>query len=166
MTLRPVEYEPLMFVVRNMRQIDRDEVFATGFSMPPDGPMTDDDMMVQQTFDAATRDGCGWIASLNGEPIAAIGMTLLWPGVVSVWMFATDSWPKVALALTRWAKKAIFQIMSDANIHRAQCWSLSGHDTAHRWLRHLGATEECVSPNYGRSGETFHLFGWSKGRDF
>jgi len=166
MVLGPVEYEPLSYIVRNMRQIDRDEVFATGYPMPADSETSDDELMVQQTYDAATRDGCGWVASLDGEPIAVIGITMLWPGVASVWMYATDSWEKIALALTRWARKAIFQIMSDANIHRAQCWSLSGHDTAHRWLRHLGASEECVSPGYGRDGETFHLFGWSKGRDF
>lgn len=166
MVLGPAEYEPLAYIVRNMRQIDHDEVFATHYPMPPDSETTDDELMVQQTYDAANRFGTGWVVSLNGEPIATIGITMLWPGVASVWMFATDSWPKIALELTRWARKAIFQIMSDANIHRAQCWSLSGHDTAHRWLRHLGATEECVSPGYGRNGETFHLFAWSKGRDF
>jgi hypothetical protein len=166
MQLSMVEYEPLFYIVRNMRALDRDEIFATSFPMPADEAMTDDDMLVQRTYDAANRYGCGWIASMNGEPIAVLGMTMLWPGVASVWMFSTDSWPKVALALTRWAKKAIFQIMSDARIHRSQCWSLSGHDTAHRWLRHLGATKECDSPGYGRNGETFHLFAWSQGRDF
>jgi len=166
MVLGPVEYEPLCYIVRNMRQLDRDEIFATHFPVASDSPLTDDDLMIQQTYDAANRDGCGWIASINGEPVAVLGITLMWPGVASVWMYATDSWPKVALALTRWAKKAIFQIMRDANIHRSQCWSLSGHDIAHRWLRHLGAAEECVSPGYGRNGETFHLFAWSKGRDF
>lgn len=166
MVLGPVEYETLSYIVRNMRQIDRDEVFALSYPMGPDNMTTDDELMVNITFDAANNEGCGFVASLDGEPIAVIGMSMMWPGVASVWMFATDSWPKIALALTRWAKKAIFQIMSDANIHRAQCWSLSGHDIAHRWLRHLGATEECASPNYGRAGETFHLFGWSKGRNF
>lgn len=166
MVLSSVEYEPLAYIVRNMRQIDREEVFATSYPMPPDGDTSDDELMIQQTYDAANRNGCGWIAGINGEPIAVIGITMLWPGVASVWMYSTDSFEKIGLALTRWAKKAIFQIMSDANIHRAQCWSLSGHDGAHRWLRHLGATEECSSPGYGRDGQAFHLFGWSKGRDF
>lgn len=166
MVLGPVEYEPLSYIVRNMREQDRAECFATCYPVLDDSPTSDDELMIQRTFDAANRHGCGWIASFAGEPIAVIGISMMWPGVASVWMYATDSFDKVGLALTRWARKAIFQIMSDANIHRAQCWSLSAHDTAHRWLRHLGATEECVAPGYGRGGETFHLFGWSKGRDF
>lgn len=166
MTLGPVEYEPLTYIVGNMRALDRAEVFATSYPMPEDSDTSDDGMMVRQSLDAATRRGIGFIAYCGSEPCAVIGLTMMWPGVASVWMYATDNFPKIALELTRWAKTAIYQAMTDANIHRAQCWSLSGHGVAHRWLRHMGATEECVSPGYGRGGETFHLFGWSKGRDF
>ena len=166
MVLGPVEYESLSYIVCSMREADRAEVFANTYPMPADGPTSDNESMIQRTLDAATRGGIGFIAYAGEEPVAVIGMTMAWPGVVSVWMYATDNFPEIALGLTRWARTAIFQTMTDANIHRAQCWSLSGHEAAHRWLRHLGATEECVSPGYGRSGETFHLFGWAKGRDF
>lgn len=161
-----VSYEALAFIVQNMREKDRQEVFATAFPLPEDSQTTDDELFIRQTYDASTREGCGWVAFSEGEPIAAIGISMMWPGVASVWMFATESFPKIALPLTRWAKKTIIQIMNDAGLHRAQCWSLGSHGEAHRWLLHLGAEQEAVVEGYGRDGETFHLFGWVKGRNF
>ena len=36
-----------------------------------------------------------------------------------------------------------------------------GHDVAARWLRYMGAAEECVLPRYGKDGEDFILFSWT-----
>lgn len=163
MVLGPVEYGPLAYIVANMRRRDCEEIFATRYPLGPDG---DTDALIQTTLDAATRSGVGWLASRDGEPIAVIGISMLWPGVASVWMYSTDSFHKIALPLTKWAKKTIVCLMNDADIHRAHCWSAANHVAANRWLRFLGATEECTVPNYGRNGETFRLYGWSKGRDF
>lgn len=156
--------EGLAHVVCNMREIDRQEVFATTF--PHDNPAHDNEAMIERTFRAGTEAGIGFIAYSGEEPVAVIGMTMAWPGVVGVWMFATDSWPLVALGLTRWARKSIIPIMRDAEVHRAQCWSMSGHHVAHRWLKYLGATLETVAPGFGREGEEFCLFAWVRGRNF
>ena len=166
MVLEDLNYEGLLYIVQNMRAKDREEVFATGYRFDADSGMTEDEFMARMSYDAGTKRGIAFLAYRDGEPIAVIGMSMMWPGVASVWMYSTDSWPLVALPLTRWAKKNMISLMESAAIHRAQCWSLSGHDVAHRWLKMLGASEECVVPGYGRDGETFHLFGWSKGRNF
>ncbi len=168
MVIEPLTLDGLRHIVRNMRAADRDEVFATFPRYPDtiDGRAERDEHFVQLSYLAAAERGISFMACHRGEPVAVVGMVMMWDGVAAVWMVATDKWQTVALPLTRWAKKTIIPLMKDAGIHRAQCWSMSGHDVAHGWLKRLGATEECASPGYGRDGQTFHLFAWSKGRDF
>ncbi len=164
--LGPMTYEHTLYVVQNMRQLDRDEVFATHYPFTDEDEITDDEYMARMTFESGTRQGFGWVAYAGDEPVAVIGISNMWPGVANVWMMATDRWPLIAFGLTRWAKRAILSVIRSADLHRVQCWSMSGHHVAHRWLRALGAKEECMAPGFGRLGETFHLFAWVKGRDF
>ena len=161
--LGPVEYEPLLYITQNMREKDRHEILATLYDMTHEEAT---ELITQMTLDAATKMGIGWIGYRGDEPIAVLGMSMMHPNVSQVWMYATDRWPLVALSLTKFAKKTIIRLLKDSGTHRAQCFSIEGHDVAHDWLNMLGATEECVAPNYGRNGEAFHLFAWSEGRDF
>ena len=158
-----VEYEPLLYITQNMREADRHELLATLYEMS-DPEATE--LITQMTLDAANKRGIGWIGYYGDEPIAVLGMSMIHPNVAQVWMYATEGWPMVALSLTKFAKRTIIGLLKDSGTHRAQCLSIEGHDVAHRWLSMLGATEECVCPNYGRDGEAFHLFAWSEGRDF
>jgi hypothetical protein len=158
-----VEYEPLLYLTHNMRERDRKELLATLYEMTaPEAT----ELITQITLDAANKQGIGWIAYHGAQPVAVLGMSMMHPNVAQVWMYATDGWPLVALSLTKFAKRTIIGLLKDSGTHRAQCLSIEGHDVAHRWLRMLGATEECVCPNYGRGGESFHMFAWSEGRDF
>lgn len=158
-----MEYEPLLYIVQNMREKDRYEILATLYEMETDEA---NELIARMTLDAATKMGIGWIGYRGDEPIAALGMSMMHPNVAQVWMFATDRWPLVALSLTKFAKKTIIRLLKDSGTHRAQCFSIESHGVAHRWLDMLGATEECEVPNYGRNGESFHLFAWSEGRNF
>ena len=158
-----MEYEPLLYITQNMREKDRTEILATLYEMTTE---ESNELMTRITLDAANKMGIGWIGYRGDEPIAVLGMTMMHPNVAQVWMYATDSWPMVALSLTKFAKNTIIRLLKDSGTHRAQCFSIAGHEVAHRWLKMLGATEECVAPNYGRNGEAFHLFAWSEGRDF
>lgn len=158
-----MEYEPLLYIVQNMRELDRYEILATLYEMETDEA---NELITQMTLDSATKIGIGWIGYRGNEPIAVLGMSMMRPNVAQVWMFATDRWPLVALSLTKFAKKTIIPLLKDSRTHRAQCFSIEGHHVAHRWLDMLGATEECEVPNYGKNGESFHLFAWSEGRNF
>ena len=158
-----MEYEPLLYITHNMREKDRAEILSTLYEMTRAEAT---ELITQMTLDASTKSGIGWIGYRGGEPIAVLGLTMMHPNVAQVWMYATDRWPLVALSLTKFAKKTIIPLLKDSKTHRAQCFSIEGHEVAHRWLKMLGATEECVAPNYGGNGEAFHLFAWSEGRDF
>lgn len=100
------------------------------------------------------------IAGRDGAPVAVIGALETWPTVWSVWMFATDRWPEVAVDATRFARRRLAPALLELGLRRAECRSSATHHAAHRWLAHLGARREAEYPDYGRNGETFIGFIW------
>jgi hypothetical protein len=100
------------------------------------------------------------VARVDGQPVAVCGAMEIWPGVWSVFMFATDRWPEVALSVTRWVKRHLIPALVAVGAHRAECHSIEGHHTAHRWLGLLGAHVESVARGMGKKGEDFRRYVW------
>ena len=151
MRLAKINHSDLLYVADNMREWDKREVFATRW---------DDD--ASELCDAIISGGeFGWIAGQD-LPVAAFGAIPTWQGNWQVWMFATDRWPEVALGVTRFIKKVMIPALEESGCHRAECRSMEGHDVAHRWLESLGAYKESELPHYGRNGETFYLYRWTR----
>jgi hypothetical protein len=148
--LLPLTEASATAVARAMREADRREVFATRFDDDPDA--------LARELVAASRIGA--VVARAGRPVAAMGAMECWPGLWSVWLIATDEWKSVARATTRWARHALETILPEAGAHRCECRSIADHETAHRWLVHLGAREEAVHPEFGRMRETFITFAW------
>jgi hypothetical protein len=146
MILRPLTNDALLQVASVMRAADRSEIFATRFDDDPAALV--DDLLAGDPVGAV-------IAAADGMPIAAIGGTEMWPGLWSLWMFATDRWPEVARGATRFAKYALWPALLALGLRRGECRSAASHVTAHRWIRHLGGIEESVHPAFGKGGETF-----------
>lgn len=140
-------------IVANLREADRRELAAQRW--------TDDLTSVPGDI----INHCGpfmWVVEYEGVPVAAVGAVQQWPGVVSAWMFATDSFPKVGFYLTKFIKKAMIPSLVRLGCHRCEARSIEGHTEAHRWLRLLGATEECRLKRYGKGGEDFLVFRWDR----
>lgn len=149
MKLAKINAPDLLYVADNMRDWDKREIYATRWTDDP-----------SSLADAILAGGeFGWVAG-DERPIAAFGAIPVWPGVWSVWMFATDEWPKVALGVTRFIKKVMIPAIRETGAHRAECRSHSDHLEAQRWLECLGAHKESEIPNFGREGETFYLYSW------
>src|SRR5690606_23608090 len=100
---------------------------------------------------------------LGDEPVAAGAMVGARPNVITLMFFATDDFPKIALPLTRFITKNLFQKYRDNGVHRIECVSIEGYDEAHRWIKILGLHHEAVFPGFGKNGEAFHQFAkvWS-----
>lgn len=49
--------------------------------------------------------------------------------------------------------------------NRVEARSISTHTKAHQWLTSLGARCECELDCYGKNGESFRLFAWTR-KDF
>ena len=151
MNLLPLSFDAVLAVARDMRAADRREIFATRW---------DDD---QESLALECVNACcigAVIAGRDNAPIAAIGAVELWPTVWSVWMFATDRWPEVALDATRFVKQRLIPALLDLGLRRAECRSSIAHGQAHRWLEYLGARREAEHRDYGKNGETFIGFHW------
>lgn len=142
----------LLHIVRNMREWDRREIFATEWSDDPE-KFTDKTLAYAGEF--------AWLAGTD-RPIAAIGAGACWPGMWRVWMFATDDFRQIGLGLTKFVRKVMIPaLLGDPNFQRAECYSMVGHDTAHAWLKVLGAQQ--IGPpveRYGKNGEDFLIFRW------
>jgi len=152
MELTQPTLETLSYVMRNMREWDRREIFATQWSDDPDNL-------------AARLIGLcefSWIAGRDGVPIAALGAYPVWPGCWSVWMMATDEIGKIGLSLTKHVRQRMMPSLLAGNFRRAQCHSMAGHEDAQNWLRALGAKEEGRCFGYGKGGEDFLVFTWDR----
>lgn len=139
----------LAYIAANIRDVDAAEVFA--------GAATNPDILACDTLRSG---GVQWIAWADGVPVASFGGTQAWPGVWSVWMWATDRWPDVALSVHRQIKRVLIPELLARGGHRGQCASLATHTEAHRWLESLGFQAEGTLRGFGRAGEDFIMYGW------
>jgi hypothetical protein len=144
--------DAVLHVALNMRDRDREEIFATRFD-DDCGAFADDIMAVPQFT---------WVAQKGGEPIAVIGGRPMWPGVWSLYAFGTDRWPEVALTLTKHVKR-FMQPALERMAHLGVAFCHEKHYKAQRWLVRLGA--EPIAPildEWGRGREGFILYGWRR----
>lgn len=145
----PLDLWAAEYVARRLRDADRREVFATRWAAS--------EKALAQDMAASPL---GWVAVADYGPVAAVGAIPRWPGVWSVWMLATDDFPKCRFSLTRHVRSVIIPALRETGAHRAECASLASHIEAHAWLRYLGAEKEATLRGYGRNGEDFLLFVW------
>ena len=153
MTARPLSLGAVLHVAERMRAQDRAEIFARawpGLDTP--------DALAMEVMRTAMQ---GWGATIHdtaGLPVAAMGLSPLWPGCVSAWMFATDAWRSVWRAAYRHARDVLFPTMAAAGVWRMQCHSLASHRDAHRFLLALGFAPEGGPVPMGRGREMFIPF--------
>jgi hypothetical protein len=151
MAIVPLNENLVARVALEMREADRREIFACRQSYDP--------LNVSYTVMKLARFG-GVAISPSGRPAAVVAAIEKWPGVYEVAMFATDEWPSIAWSLSRFVVQKIKPAMLAAGGHRAECRSIEGHDSAHRWLDWLGFRCEAQLPDCGKGRETFLLFAW------
>lgn len=154
MLLLPLEEPLVRRVAMNMRAMDRAEIYATRWREDPADVARDSVLL--------SRFGFVCASDRDGEPISAIGAAELWPTMWSVWMFATDRWPEVALAATRLVRRVLVPQLLEAGARRAECRALASHRQAHRWLKLLGARREFRVRDFGKNGEDFVSFVWRR----
>lgn len=153
MRLGDLSRESVAYVIDNMREWDRREIFATRW----------DGREAETLLNAVLATGpISWVAYDGDEPVAVFGCAPLWRGVWSMWFFATDKLPNIGLGVTKLIIRYIVPMLWDGGAHRLQCHSMEGHVEAQRWLETLGAKRETTLRAYGRDGEDFHVYVWEK----
>lgn len=148
--------ELVRHVALHMRDGDYDEIAATSWA----------DTRAELADDLAARYSAWcdtiYVAGRSDTPVAVFGWVPLWPGVWSLLMFATDQFQLVSQALTKFCCATAIPALDNAAASRVECYSHARHATAHRWLRFLGLKPEATLQGYGRGGEDFIVFAWSR----
>lgn len=154
MILSPPDLASLQHIARNMRERDRREVCAELWTFDPDG-------LAIQLLDVWRVAGAwGQVASLEGEPVAQLIAWWRTPSTVQVSVIATDRWREIVRPFSLHVRHEVIPLLLAHGVKRAECRAMATHEDARRWLTWLGATEECLIPNWGKGGETFVQYAW------
>ena len=147
-------YVDVVDIARNMRELDAEEIWPVTHAQTPES----------LALGTVAGNGLKYVARYGAVPVATWGASEVRPRVASVWMFATDRWPKVALSVTRHINRTVMPILMSAGCVRAECWSHDNHHVAHRWLELLGAVREATVEDYGQNRVPYHCYSWTRTR--
>lgn len=139
-------------VACNLRDRDRKELFATSWRNDP----------AELARDATMTGAFRWAAYLDGTPVALIGAMPRWPGVWSAWAYGTDDWHHVVGALSRHVRRFMLPALFNAGAHRVDAFALAEHEDARKWLSFLGAEQQNTLDKWGKNGETFVCYVWTR----
>lgn len=156
MTVELIEaaYADVVFIARRLRALDAEEIFPLLFNPTSEG------LAASAVYNNVLKT----VALKNGVPVCAFGAGEHYPRFYKVWMFSTDRWPEVALSVTRAIKNTTIPALVNMGAVRADCWSMEGHDVAHRWLNILGAVREASAEDYGQQRKTYYCYSWTRSR--
>ena len=146
MRLTNLDHGAVLHVAHNA--IDREEIYALIGERNPFLVMNA--AMAQRNF--------SWLAWHDDQPVAVFGGSEALKGIWQMYLFATPLFPKVALGLTRFAKREVVpRLFGEIGAHRLQADLHEKHVYAHRWLETLGAKRESVRAGYAPDGaDYFH----------
>ncbi len=145
-------YEQALYIAENLRERDRQEIFATRY----------DESIEGLARDTVALGGFSWVALVDGVPVAVIGATPRWPKVWGIWSYGTNDWDKVVLTLTRHALRFMRPALYNSGAIRVDCMALAAHTDARRWLEYLGLRPEKKLDKWGKNGETFVSYCWTR----
>lgn len=94
---------------------------------------------------------------MNGEPLAILGYTNKWEGVIEVYVLPSKNLSRLPGALSfrfvRHLQKILNNMLEDMPIHRMQTDSVAD-DATDKWMRVLGFTCEGTMPYYTPTKDT------------
>jgi hypothetical protein len=151
----PVTREHASYVVRNLRDRDRREIFALRWD-------DDEDSFVRDIVGVA---GVLWNAWLfDNEPVALNGCTPIRPGVVNAGAFGTDKWRYAVRGISRETFRVI-PLLQHAGYHRGETYAMAANAEGRRWIEMMGARKEAYLHKFGRNREDFILYTWRLDED-
>lgn len=94
---------------------------------------------------------------VDDEVIAVIGLSVLWPGVASVWSVIGDVENHV-FWFHRNSKRILNEAVHACNIHRVQAAISKNDQRAIRWIRSLGFHMESTMKKFGTDQSDYFNF--------
>ncbi len=103
---------------------------------------------------ALKEGGDSFTATVNGDPIAAIGLIHFWPGRKYVWAYLSPDFCKYTLGLTR----RIHQWLRYHGQGRIETAIDPRDEKAIRWAERFGFEREGMMRRYLETGEDMYLY--------
>ena len=151
-SLEDATYADAVFIARRMREWDAKEILPVML-----GSSHLENLALGVSI--AEYSKC---AFWNGKPVSVFGASPLAPLSYSVFMYATDDWPHVALSVTRHIKKVMLPYYAARGANRAECRTHGEYLWAHRWLEFMGAHKESEIKDYGAQRMTYFMYVWCR----
>lgn len=104
-----------------------------------------------------------WVAWVGDEPVTVFGAQPIHDGVWSTFLLTTPEFGKLALPLTRFAKRTVVPKLWELGAHRLEAFLHEKNTHIHRWVEALGAHREGVKERYSRDGSAYFQYAIYKG---
>lgn len=146
----PATLRDLSYVAAHMRAADRAEVEAQI-----------DEWSAVQVAAFSLRD-FAYVVELNGNPEAAFGCGQVRNGYWIAWSWGTDRLTKCLPVMIRFITEQLQPAVYEAGALRVEARAMVSHRQARRFLERIGGTYRCELPAYGKNGEPFVLYDWTR----
>lgn len=159
MRLVPAEAQAIRYVAENMRDRDFEELISLT-SLSTRSELAD--LMV------ANHDGREGVFAAwadDGIPVAVGGAVEVRPSVLGLLFFCTDRARSELSGLTPAITKTLSARMQSGDIRRIECTTLGENKMIHTWLRRLGLRKEAELLEFGRDGQTYHMYARTRHAD-
>lgn len=150
-TIRPANLRDMTFILANIREIDRAELFC----------QVEPGISNAHLAYTLLLGSSAWIAYIDGQPVAAFGIGMINMVAASAWAFGTKRMSRLIPLITDFLAIEVIPDLIDAGVRIMEARSMVGHHEAHRWLLWTGATIQGEPFPFGRDGEQFLLFRWT-----
>lgn len=148
--VKPANLRDLSYVASHMRASDRAEVECQI-----------DEWSAVNVAALSLRD-YAYVVELDGNPEAAFGCGQVRRGYWIAWSWGTArSWrclPTIVSFITGTLQPAVYA----AGAFRVEARALASHVQARNFLERIGGRFRCELPGYGKNGETFILYDWTR----
>ncbi|RUV32934.1 hypothetical protein [Mesorhizobium sp. M7A.F.Ca.MR.148.00.0.0] len=152
MTVRIVggNIRDLSYIAANLRPQDKAEIHCQLDGWTP------------ATLALHAMQGPAYVVELDGNPEAAFGAAQLRSGLWIAWSWGTRRMKRCVPRITKFFWEVLGPDVAAQGAWRVEARALASNDLALRWLHRLGATERCRLPAFGKNGEDFILFDWTR----
>ncbi|TIM83607.1 MAG: hypothetical protein E5X41_31375 [Mesorhizobium sp.] len=152
MTLRiiPATLRDLSYIAANLRPEDRAEIDCQFDEWSP--------VLLALT----ALQGFAYVAELDGNPAAGFGAAEQRGGLWIAWSWGTHRMKRCVPGITEFFHAVLGPQVAARGAWRVEARALAANELALRWLIRLGATQRCRLPGYGRNGEDFLLYDWTR----
>ncbi|RWK49037.1 hypothetical protein [Mesorhizobium sp.] len=152
MTVRIVSatLRDLSYIAANLRPEDRTEIDCQFDEWSP-APLA-----------LTALQGFAYVAELNGNPEAGFGAAEHRGGLWIAWSWGTRRMKRCVPGITEFFRGVLGPQVAARGAFRVEARALATNELALRWLGRLGATQRCLLPGYGKNGEDFLLYDWTR----